>query len=156
MFLNNDRETWLNTLIIGLTEKEKIHTKIVGLKKDRCIPPHGHENEVSVFLTLQGNFHLRQWDRIAVNPTSLDIKPAFDGLVDTGEWNSQSEQRTNVHWLHATSDEAHLLSVRVGKIDGTALGRSRIPIDPDSALDLGTGIFRAPILDQDTWWKRFH
>jgi len=149
---------WNQVFINGLSDKNsktKIITKIVGLEKGRAVPPHGHENEVSAFLTLSGKFRTRLWDRAAVNKDSLDIIPAFDGSSAAGQWSSQSEEKTNVHWLMTESKESFFLSIRLAKIDGTKSGRERILIDPDEAQEIHKGVFRAPILDKKTWWKKY-
>jgi len=158
MTIKDDAGNWLSVFIAGLSQSgdvKQIYTKIVGLKGGRTVPPHGHENEVSVFLTLNGEFRLRQWDRRAVNKDSLDIVPVFDGRSLPGQWSSQSEEKTNIHWLTTESEEAFFLSVRVAKIDGTQGGRTRIPVDPDGAEYLGRGVYRAAIMDNDAWWQKY-
>ena len=149
---------WNQVFLNGLSNKNnktKIITKIVGIEKGRAVPPHGHENEVSAFLTLSGKFRTRLWDRAAVNKDSLDIIPAFDSSSVAGQWSSQSEEKTNVHWLTTKSKESFFLSIRLAKIDGTKSGRERILIDPDEAQEIHKGVFRAPILDKKTWWKKY-
>ena len=148
---------WNQVFIHGLSSsnnKEKVITKIVALEKGRAVPPHGHENEVSAFLTLTGEFRTRLWNRVAVNKDSLDISKAFDGISGPGHWSTQSEEKTNVHWLMAHRN-SFFLSVRLAKIDGTGFGRERILIGPDEAQEIREGIFRAPILDKQTWWEKY-
>jgi hypothetical protein len=158
MEIRNNSGNWQSVVIDGLTVHSpgrKIHTKIVGIKEARSVPPHGHENEVSAFLILDGRFRLRQYDRVALRNDSLDIRPVSDGITLPGDWNSQSELQTNVHWLITESAEAFFLSVRVEEVDGKPWGRDRIPIDPDGAESLGNGIYRARIMESDEWWSKY-
>jgi hypothetical protein len=157
MEIRNNSGTWLSIFVDGLSQRtpHTIHTKIVGMHDGRAVPPHGHENEVSAFLTLDGSFRVRQWDRVALHEGSMDIRAYFDGMSRPGEWNSQSEESSNVHWLIAQSSQAYFLSVRVCRLDGTLGGRDRIPIDPDGAEHLGHGVYRAAIMDSDAWWEKY-
>jgi hypothetical protein len=149
---------WNQVFVTGLSTKSnktKIITKIVGIGEGRSVPPHGHENEVSAFLTLSGKFRVKQWDRTAINKDSLDIIPVFDGISVPGQWNSQSEKKTNIHWLLNKTNDSFFLSIRVAKVDGTDSGRERILIDPDEASEIRKGVLRAPIIDRKTWWKKY-
>jgi hypothetical protein len=100
-------------------------------------------------------FRLRQYDRVALGNDSLDIRPVSDGIALPGDWNSQSELKTNVHWLITESAEAFFLSVRVEEVDGKPWGRDRIPIDPDGSESLGSRIYRARIMENDEWWSKY-
>lgn len=65
----------------GLPEKTVFIKKIFGMKKERAIIPHGHSNMASAHLILNGEMHLRHYDKIQQDGQSLIIKPSIDSIV---------------------------------------------------------------------------
>ena len=48
----------------GLPERTLFVKKIFGMKKDRAIIPHGHNNMSSAHLIIKGEMHLRHYEKI--------------------------------------------------------------------------------------------
>ena len=90
--------------------------KIFGVQRDRAIIPHGHRNMVSVHLVLNGEFDLRQFDRISETDEHMIIRQTVDETAPTGSVSSISDEKNNVHWFRATSDRAYTLDLIVSNL----------------------------------------
>ena len=55
--------------------KQKIITKIAYIEKGGSIPPHGHNNMVSAFLHLSGEFHVRQFNKLGEDDGAMLVQP---------------------------------------------------------------------------------
>lgn len=118
-------------------------SKVVHVRKGCSIPPHGHSNMVSAFLHLSGEFQVRQYDRLSDDGDSLVIRPSTDGVRGPGKWTSMSDDRNNVHWLTARSEDCFIFSTKVVRLDETKPFCARINLDVEKAVDVGGGALRA-------------
>jgi len=126
----------------GIPENMNVITKIAKVIKGKSIPPHGHINMTSAFLTLSGEFHVRQFDRLYYDDNFFYIRLISDHYSRRGHWNSQSDYKTNVHWLTAMTDDTYLFSVKLIKIDPNKHYSSRHCIDPNGK-QIGGDIIKA-------------
>lgn len=118
--------------------------KMFAVGEGRAIVPHGHENMVSAHLTLSGQFHLRQYDKLAVEDDALLIRQTVDEVAGPGALSSISEAKDNVHWFLAT-ENAHTLDVVVMGLDPAAEQSFDIyNLDIDGASREAGDILRAP------------
>lgn len=124
------------------------HSKIFGMRRDRAIIPHGHRNMVSCHFVLQGELHLRHYNKVSEDDRHLVITPTVDEIVGVGTYSSISDQHNNVHWLRALSPTAFTFDVIVLDIAGQAWEVDNI--DPYAAEKLPGGLIRAPRLDVET------
>jgi len=116
---------------------------VARVEKGRSIPPHGHKNMVSAFLTVSGEFHVRQYDKIGERTDALIIRPSVDEHQTVGGWSAISDTRNNVHWLKAMSDECLLFTTKMIRLDEAAEYCGRINLDVDRATAYG-GTLLAP------------
>lgn len=132
-----------------------VQTRFAGVKAGRCIAPHGHDNMVSAFLTVAGQFHVRQYDRIAEDEQTMTIRPTVDELSNIGHWNSVSDDFNNLHWLKATTQDSYLFSTKVTGINSGRVTRGRIPID-HRGEELGNELMRVDKISfarsQELYW----
>ncbi|WP_394693366.1 hypothetical protein [Hyphobacterium sp.] len=120
--------------------------KFFSIGRGRAIIPHGHSNMISAHLTLQGRFHLRQYDRIGVEADALLIRPTIDEVVTAGSLASIGDPDDNIHWFIA-EEQACTLDIIITNLDATAPSAFDIfNIDPMEATALGQDIWRAPRL----------
>lgn len=119
-------------------------SKVVYVRKGCSIPPHGHSNMVSAFLHLSGEFMVRQYDRLNDDGASLVIRPSTESLRGPGKWTSVSDDRNNVHWLTAKSEDCFIFATKVVRLDETKPFCARINLDVRNAIDVGGGAMRAP------------
>ena len=129
----------------GLPERLAFHSKVFGMRRDRAIIPHGHRNMVSCHYVLQGDLHLRHFDKVEEDATHMVIEPTVDMVARPGSYSSISDERNNVHWLRAQSETAHTFDVIVLDVGGEEWEVDNI--DPYAAEHLGEGRLRAPKLD---------
>jgi len=136
----------------GLPKDLVFGTQVFALKKDRSVVPHGHDNMVTAFLILGGQFRGRLYDRLENGPDWMIIKPTIDREFGVRESSTISDDKDNVHWFQALTDNAfifniHVMSVRPGKT-------GRVYIDPDGEK-LSDGRIRAKRLKTEDAYRMF-
>jgi len=120
--------------------------KFFSVGRGRAIIPHGHTNMISAHLTLQGQFHLRQYDRVGIESDALLIRPSFDDVVTVGELATIGDPDDNIHWFIAEENSC-TMDIILTNLDNTAPSAfDIINIDPMEATALGQDIWRAPRL----------
>ena len=118
-------------------------SKVAHVRKGRSIPPHGHRNMVSAFLVISGDFRVRQYDKVAEERESLIIRPTIDEVAGVGSWSDVSDQRNNIHWLTAMSDDSFLFTAKVVRVDRRKRFEGRVNIDAGRAREIAGGTLRA-------------
>lgn len=139
--------------IEGLPEKTVFVKKIFGMKKGRAIVPHGHSNMASAHLILNGSFHLRHYEKVAIEGKSLRIRPTIERQSGPGDASSISDERDNVHWFIADTDEAYTFDVIMLDLEGR--GYDIHNLDIEAATGTGGGDLLAPMIDVDTALKKY-
>lgn len=129
------------------------HSKVFGMRRDRAIIPHGHRNMVSCHYVLEGELHLRHYNKVAEEAEHLVIVPTVDEVVGVGTYSSISDDHNNVHWLRALSPTAFTFDVIVLDIEGQTWDVDNI--DPYAAETLSDGLIRAPKLDVATALEKY-
>lgn len=97
----------------GISEKYSFNGRIFGMLKDRAIIPHGHKNMTSCHRVLQGEFLLKQYDRIKDEGDFMFIKQTIEETGKAGSFSSISDDKNNIHWLTANTDKAFTFDVIV-------------------------------------------
>lgn len=138
---------------IPYSKKFCFETKIAGVKKGRAIPPHGHSNMVSAFVTISGEFHGRLYDKVEQSPSTMIIRPRFDGIIPVGQWSSISDQHHNIHWFEAKSDDAFLFSTKLVDLNSKIPTQGRVPVDPLAASAHTKGTLRVPLVENMNDWR---
>ena len=118
-------------------------SKVAHIRKGRSIPPHGHRNMVSAFLVISGDFRVRQYDKVAEERDSLIIRPTVDEVAGVGSWSDASDERNNIHWLTAMSDDSFLFTAKVVRVDRRKRFEGHIDIDAGRAEEIAGGNLRA-------------
>jgi hypothetical protein len=136
----------------GLPKSLVYGTQVFALKKGSSVVPHGHDNMVTAFLILGGKFRGRLYDRLENGPDWMIIKPTLDREFTIRETSTISDDKDNVHWFQALTDDAfifniHVMSVRPGKT-------GRVYVDPEGEK-LSDGRIRAKRLKSEDAYRRF-
>jgi hypothetical protein len=97
----------------GVSENYSFIGRIFGMQKDRAIIPHGHKNMTSCHRVLQGEFLLRQYDRINDNGDYMFIKKTIEETGKAGSFSSISDEKNNIHWLVSNTERAYTFDVIV-------------------------------------------
>lgn len=97
----------------GVSEKYSFNGRIFGMLKNRAIIPHGHKNMTSCHRVLQGEFLLKQYDRIKDEGSYMFIKQTIEETGMAGSFSSISDDKNNIHWLVANTDKAFTFDVIV-------------------------------------------
>jgi hypothetical protein len=106
--------------------------QIFGLKKDRSIVPHGHDNMCTGFVVLRGDFLGKHYDRVEDNKDHYLIKPTIDRTFKPGECSTVSDHKDNVHWFKCLSETGFVFNIHVmGYNPENKKNTSRVYIDPD-------------------------
>ena len=137
----------------GLPERTAFIKKIFGMKKDRAIIPHGHSNMASAHLILEGEVHLRHYNKISIEDQQMIIQPTIDKMAGAGENSSISDDKDNVHWMVANTDTAFTFDVILLDLNEEQYDIHNIDIYEKQALSDGT--MRVPILDVKEALKKY-
>lgn len=76
------------------------------MKKDRAITPRGHSNMASAHLILNGEMHLRHYEKIGQGEENLIIKPTVWKIAKIGDNSLISDEKDNIHWFIANTETA--------------------------------------------------
>lgn len=131
-----------------------VETKATKVPKGASILPHAHLNMVSAFLTLSGEFHVRQFDRLHHDENVFHIRQTSDHLSQAGQWNSHSNDKNNVHWLTAMTDDSYLFSTKLEKVDPNQYGASNLWVNLNGK-DLSNGVIQAERIDYDRAYELY-
>lgn len=132
----------------GLPHDISYATFIFGVQEGKSIVPHGHHNLVSGHLVIEGNLHVRNFERLRDEEDSIVIRPTVDKIVSVRDCSTQSSLRNNVHWFTALGGAAFTFDVVVQCLDPQkACGRDYV--DPLHATKMGDGTLRARRLQPD-------
>ena len=143
------------TKIEGAPAKAGFGKQVFGVKKGRSIVPHGHNNMVTGFIVLAGEFHGKHYDRLEMHKDHYIIKPTIDHSFKPGELSTISDHKDNVHWFKATSDVGFIFNVHVDGYDPTIEGASsRLYLDPEGEK-LAGGLIKAPKMSSAECHKKF-
>lgn len=115
------------------------------MKKDRAIIPHGHSNMASAHLILQGEMHLRNYEKVRHDGKNLIIKPTIDKIIKRGENSSISDERDNVHWFIADTTTAFTFDVIMLDLNNKPYDIHNLDINAKQELPDGT--MRVPVMD---------
>jgi hypothetical protein len=137
----------------GLPERTAFFSKIFGLAHGRAIIPHGHRNMASCHLVLEGEFALRQYDKIEDQGSHLVIRPTVDERSLPGSASSISDDKDNVHWFRTLSDRAFTFDVIVADLDDRPYEIDNI--DPERGDWLSDGTLRVPKLEVGRALKKY-
>lgn len=99
--------------LVGLPDEWAFYSKIFGMKKDRSVIPHGHRNMASCHYVLQGEVHLRQYEKLEEDATHMLIEKTVDERGIAGSYSSISDERNNIHWLKSLTETAYTFDVIV-------------------------------------------
>lgn len=136
-------------LIDGMPSEFYFHADSVGLKRGRSIPPHGHNNQVTSFLVLQGEFHGRNFEGHD-DGHDVILTPTIDAVFRPGGHSSISDQKDNAHWFTAVSETAFLFDLAIINLHTQpSAGNGRVYLDLRGG-DLGDGRICAKRTDGDT------
>jgi hypothetical protein len=134
--------------MLGLPNGLRYTTAIFGMQKGRSIVPHGHHNVVSGHLIIEGNLHVRNFERLRDEDEALIIRPTIDKVISVRDCSTQSSSRNNIHWFTAVSSTAFTFDVIVQYLDpDQPCGRDYI--DPLHAQKLSDGSLRVRRLQKD-------
>lgn len=136
----------------GLPRNLVYGTQLFALKKDRSVVPHGHDNMVTAFLILGGKFRGRLYDRLENGPDWMIIKPTIDREFGVNEASTISDDKDNVHWFQALTDDAFIFNIHVMSVKPGRTGR--VYVDPQGEK-LSDGRIRAKRLKTEDAYRLF-
>jgi hypothetical protein len=123
------------------------------MKMDRAIIPHGHSNMASAHLILNGEMHLRHYEKIQQEEQNLIIKPSIDRIAKVGDSSSISDEKDNVHWFIANTETAFTFDVIMLDLNDRSYDIHNLDIYESE--DLKNGTLKVPILDVQTALKKY-
>ncbi len=94
-------ETFRYPSIEGIPENLHFKSQIVAMEKDRSIPPHGHNNQITGFLVLSGELHGRHYDRYDQGEELFILTPTIDSTFAPGSFSMISDEQDNVSLVYS-------------------------------------------------------
>lgn len=128
--------------------------QMFALGKDRSVVPHGHNNMATAFLVLRGEFAGKHYDRLEDTKEYMIVRPTIDQTFTAGQYSTVSDQKDNVHWFKATSDEGFIFNIHVLDVDPNNTRSGRVYIDPDGEK-LSGGRIKAERIQAAEAYRRF-
>ena len=129
----------------GLPPKTLFGKKVYGMRKKSAINPHGHSNMASAHLILNGEMHVRNYDKIVTEEDYMVIKPTLDRNMNSGDCSSISDMRDNVHWFIAKTDECFTFDVTMLNLNGRGYGIHHL--DMYQLSKFPDDLLKVPIID---------
>ncbi|MEL6303950.1 MAG: hypothetical protein AAFQ20_04095 [Bacteroidota bacterium] len=139
--------------LADLPEDTVFVKKIFGMQKDRAVIPHGHSNMASAHLVLEGEMHLRHYEKLGQDGGNLIIKPTIDRMVKPGESSSISDEKDNIHWFIANTEAAFTFDVIMLNLNNKSYDIHNLDIYESE--DLKNGTLKVPVLDVETALKKY-
>jgi len=139
----------------GLPKDLSFGRQIFCMKKDRAIVPHGHDNMVTGFIVLKGEFHGRHYDRLETAADHYIIKPTLDHQYGPGGVSSISDHKDNVHWFHCASETGYIFNAHFTGYDPAILAPpGRVYLDPQGEKISG-GLIKAAKMNSEECHKKY-
>jgi hypothetical protein len=132
--------------IEGIPTKLSFGRQIFAMKKDRSVVPHGHDNMATAFLMLKGDCRGRHYERVADEKAHLIVAPTIDKTFGPGGTSTISDQKDNVHWFQALTDDAFIFNIHLMGVTKGGKTPGRVYIDPNGEKIEG-GKIRARLID---------
>ena len=133
----------------GLPSEIAFVRQVFALGAGRAIVPHGHDNMVSSFLVIGGEFRGRHFERLATDDAHMRIAPSIDRTFVVGDISTLSDDHDNVHWYLAQRSPSYLFNLHVRGVDPNNPDASgRVYVDPDGE-ELADGTIRARRISGD-------
>jgi hypothetical protein len=110
------------------------------------ITPHGHKHMVSAHLVVQGQFRVRNYDRLRDEGDAMVIRPTRDYVASLGQVSTMSSARDNIHWFVPHGGRATTFDVIISGLDPGEEDYEIRTIDPLRGRELGDGSILAPII----------
>lgn len=138
-------------LVFNLAPGLRFKTEITALNRDRSVPPHAHNNQMTSHLVLHGELHARHFDREDQENKEKILTPTVDRIIRRGDFSTMSDAKDNVHWFTAQGGPAFLFNVVVSNLmtrPGFGVGRQKLDLRGGEMPD---GRIRAKGIDLETW-----
>ena len=113
---------------------------------ENVITPHAHRNMVSAHMVVEGEFRVRNFDRVRDEDGAVVIRPTRDTVMRLGEVSTMSTAHDNVHWFVPRTARATTFDVIVDGLGGARPRYAIEPVDPVRGQALPDGTIRAPYL----------
>jgi hypothetical protein len=126
-----------------------------AMKKGVAIVPHGHHNMTSMHMVLNGETHAWLYERVAVEPQHMLIKPTVDKIFTRGDLSTISDEKNNVHWFKALTELVFMFNIGVFGVNPSVGFSGRDYIDPANGEKLNDGLIRARRLNGDEAYKLY-
>lgn len=127
-----------------------------ALRKDRAIAPHGHRNMATLHLILNGQVHLRQYERLREEPRHLIITPTVDKLCGIGELSTISDEKDNIHWFKGKSEVTYIFNAGIYGVNPSESFTGREYIDPKRGERIKEGEIRVKKLNQQEAFRLYN
>lgn len=127
-------------------------TALFDFTPTNVITPHGHRHMASSHLIVDGQFRIRNFDRVGdVGETgapdeAMIIRPTRDVVAGVGTLSAMSSARNNIHWFVPQGGPARTFDVVVSGLDPGQPDYDIRAIDPLRGQTQADGTIIAPVI----------
>lgn len=139
----------------GKLQPLRFRPYLFTLRKDTAVVPHGHHNMATLHMTLAGQARVRHFDRLESTGSHMLIRPSSDVVAGPGNVTSVSDERHNIHWFQALSEQVFMFNVGVYQVAPQQPFGERDYVDPLGGVEVGGGAIRAPRLDRVAAYAKY-
>jgi hypothetical protein len=139
----------------GLPRQLLFGKQIFAMTRGRSVVPHGHDNMVTGFVVLRGDFVGKHYERVEDHDTHYLIRPTIDRVFKPGEFSTISDHKDNVHWFKSESDTGFIFNVHVMDYNPeNPKSAARVYVDPDGEK-LAGGLIKAKVISSRECHKKY-
>lgn len=125
------------------------------LKKGLAVVPHGHHNMATLHMMLSGQARVMHFDRLETTDTHMLIRATSDVVAGPGSVSSISDEKDNIHWFQALSDQVFMFNIGVYQVNAGAAFSERDYVDPLGGASVGGGALLAPRMDRAAAYAKY-
>lgn len=119
------------------------------------ITPHAHEHMASAHMVVEGQFRVRNYDRVRDEQDAIVIRPTRDFIASVGSLSAMTSAQDNIHWFVPHGGPAKTFDVVVSGLDVGKPDYAIQAIDPYGGELLADGTIRAPIMTFENASKKY-
>lgn len=154
---NQDEQNWL---VRRHTDECRYTLMFFKCDENEVHPPHQHHNLISTQIVIEGEVHLREYERVGRDENGqLNLRIVRDKVLGPGSVFQASEWSRNVHWFCGAGGAAILLNINVRGYEKTTFAENDTGSFGRRYLDPGTfdadGLITCEEIDAQEAEQRF-
>jgi hypothetical protein len=119
------------------------------------VTPHGHRHMVSAHMVVDGQFRVRNFDRVGDAEGAMLLRPTRDYIAKVGQVSTMCTEEDNVHWFVPQGGRGTTFDVVISGLDEGAPDHVVQTVDPLRAARRPDGTLLTPIISFEESSRRY-